>query len=183
MRLDFPEHIQCIWWSCVHALKNEYLCAWYTSSNTKWYIWQIFGWCSENISYVSFFSPSSLYTFFASKLFYRGNWQYQPKTEFYRIEHLQICHEYLKYFFPTGSRISKCSIWQNSVFLRHPVAEHWSYSHSVLTFGQFLWHAACTDEVFTECIARHPPRSIWKAIAPLMKFTPKSSLFPFSPKY
>ena len=31
--------------------------------------------------------------------------------------HLQICHEYHKYFFPTGSRISKCSIWQNSFFL------------------------------------------------------------------
>ena len=33
------------------------------------------------------------------------------KTEFYQIEHLQICHEYHKYFFPTGSFISKCSIW------------------------------------------------------------------------
>ena len=66
----------------------------------------------------------------------------QKKTEFYWIEHLQICHKYQKYFSPTDSRISKCSIWQNSVFLRHPLAQHWSYSHSVLTFGQFLWHAA-----------------------------------------
>ena len=30
------------------------------------------------------------------------------KTEFCQIEHLQICH---KYFFPTGSRFSNCSIW------------------------------------------------------------------------
>ena len=35
------------------------------------------------------------------------------KTEFYQIEHLQIFFENHKYFFPTGSRISKCSIWQN----------------------------------------------------------------------
>ena len=39
------------------------------------------------------------------------------KTEFYRIDHLQICHKHHKYFFPTGSRISKYWIWQNSVFL------------------------------------------------------------------
>ena len=32
-------------------------------------------------------------------------------TEFYQIEHFQICHKYHKYFFPTGSRISKSSIW------------------------------------------------------------------------
>ena len=38
------------------------------------------------------------------------------KTEFYWIEHFQIFHKYHKYFFPTGSRISKCSIWQNSRF-------------------------------------------------------------------
>ena len=44
------------------------------------------------------------------------------KNEFYRIEHFQICQEYHKYFFPKiPSRISKCSIWQNSVFFRHPV--------------------------------------------------------------
>ena len=43
------------------------------------------------------------------------------KTEFYRIEHLQICHEHHKYFFPTVIRISRCSIWQHSVFLGHPL--------------------------------------------------------------
>ena len=42
------------------------------------------------------------------------------KSEFYRIEHLQICQEYHKYFFPTGSRISNCSIWQNSVSFETP---------------------------------------------------------------
>ena len=39
------------------------------------------------------------------------NYRVSKKTEFYRIEHLRICHEYQKYFFPTGSRISKGSIW------------------------------------------------------------------------
>ena len=58
------------------------------------------------------------------------------KTEFYRFEHFQICQEYPKYFFPTGSRISKWSIWQNSVFLRHPV----TFNHiGIITFRIWLW--------------------------------------------
>ena len=32
------------------------------------------------------------------------------KTEFYQIEHLQICHKYKKYFSSNGSRICKCSV-------------------------------------------------------------------------
>ena len=42
------------------------------------------------------------------------------KSEFYRIEHFQICHKYHKYFFPAGSRISKSSIGKTH-FFRHPV--------------------------------------------------------------
>ena len=42
------------------------------------------------------------------------------KSEFYRIEHFQICHKYHKYFFPAGSRISKSSIGKTQ-FFRHPV--------------------------------------------------------------
>ena len=53
----------------------------------------------------------------------------------------------VKYFFPTWCRISKSSIWQSSVFFRHPV---WSYHrHNIptcckLELGQRLVRQLCS---------------------------------------
>ena len=53
------------------------------------------------------FSPS-LVTRKYKTVFLQG---ISKEIESYQIEHFQICHKFHKYFFPTGSMISKSSIW------------------------------------------------------------------------
>ena len=57
-------------------------------------------------------SPLSPWAEGSRRVYFRffETYRVSKKSEFYWIEHLQICHEYQKYFFPTGNRISKCSI-------------------------------------------------------------------------
>ena len=76
------------------------------------------------------------------------------KTEFYRIEHFQICHNCHKYFFPFGGRIFKSSVWLNLVFFKHPVLfarnclrntkkEMYNILHILFRiFRGFIWHFA-----------------------------------------
>ena len=146
-RLPFSGSLCSFFWGTVPAanslecfLKNQS-----QRSNTTWLQWQkCFSGVVIHCGWQFFLWTESATTEkIPPEMKVAPRYRVSKKTEFYWIEHFQICHKYYKYFFPTWSWISKRSMVKLS-FFETPCINCWHCWHCWhgvhCRHGLHCWH-------------------------------------------